>query len=187
VDHDILHVGEFRFPVLKDKATLHAPVSNATDFRLYWMINVPCEGADVELDGETHHFWQPKVYHESMTFSCRNWKELPGQHYHSSADDGDPPAIYLYQHLDLDQSDLHFISRHGVLFDIGWKFDWSGRKGRVRTTVTFTEVTIWLDEVKEEAAGRRRLEQDLDLSNLSGPEVVLHPSAGPRFKFRPVP
>ena len=77
MDHDILYVGEFRFPVLKDKATLHALVSNATDFRLYWMINVPCEGADVELDGETHHVWQPKVYHESMTFSCRNWTDEP--------------------------------------------------------------------------------------------------------------
>jgi hypothetical protein len=187
VDHDILHVGEFRFSVLRDKASLHALISNATDFKLYWMVNVPCEGADVELGGETYYFWQPKVHHESMTFSCRNWKELQGQHYHSTADDDDPAAIYLYQHLKLDRSDLHFVSRHGILFDIDWKFAWSGRMGMVRTTVTFTEVTVWLDEVTDEAAAKRRLQQDLDLSDLAGPEVVLHPSAGPRFKFRPTP
>lgn len=187
MDHDILHVGEVRFPVLKDKATLHALVSNATDFKLYWMVNVPCEGTDVKLDGLRCHLWQPKVYHESMTFSCRSWRDLVGQHYYSAAGDNNPPAIYLDQHLDLGSSDLHFVSRQGALFDIDWKFDWAGRKGRVRTTVTLTEVTIWLDAVRDTAAAKRRLEQDLDLSDLAGPDVVLHPSAGPRFKFRPVP
>ena len=71
MDRDVLYLDEFRFPVLKDKATLHALISNATDFRRYWMINIPCEGADVVIDGETHHCWQPKVCHKSMTFSCR--------------------------------------------------------------------------------------------------------------------
>ena len=107
MDRDVLYLGEYRFPVLKDKATLHALISNATDFRLYWMINVACEGADVELDSETHHFWQPKVYLASMTFSCRNWKELMGKHYLSTADDHDPPGLYLYEHDDVAESDIH--------------------------------------------------------------------------------
>src|ERR1051325_3834435 len=41
MERDVLHLGEFRFPVLKDKSTLHALISNATDFRLYWMLNIP--------------------------------------------------------------------------------------------------------------------------------------------------
>lgn len=187
VERDVLHLGEFRFPVLKDKATLHALISNATDFRLYWMLNILCEGADVEIDGETHHYWQPKIYVESMTFSCRNWKELEGQHYLSTAEDDDPPALYLYEHDDLEESDIHFAARQGVVFDVDWKFVWSEKKGRVRTNVTFTEVTVWLDEVKDEAMARRRLEKDLDLSIFSKPETVLHPSAGPRFKYKPIP
>lgn len=187
MEREVLHLGDFRFSVLKDKATLHALISNATDFRLYWMLNIPCEGADVEIDGETHHYWQPKVYIESMTFSCRNWKELEGQHYLSTAEDDDPPALYLYEHDDLVESDIHFAARRGVVFDVDWKFVWSEKKGRVRTNVTFTEVTVWLDDVKDEAIARRRLEKDLDLSLFSKPETVLHPSAGPRFKFKPIP
>lgn len=57
MEHDILHLGEFLFPVLIEKATLHALISNATDFQLFWMINIPCEGSDVVIGGETHHFW----------------------------------------------------------------------------------------------------------------------------------
>jgi hypothetical protein len=187
MDRDALYLDEFRFSVLKDKATLHGFISNATDFRLYWMINIPCEGADVLIDGETHHYWQPKVYLESMTFDCHNWKELVGRHFISTADDDDLPALYLYEHDDLDESDIHFIGRQGLLFDVDWKFGWSGKKGRVRTNVKFTEVTVWLDEVKDEAMAQRRLEKDLDLSLFSEPEVLLHPSAGPRFKFKPIP
>jgi hypothetical protein len=186
VDRDVVYLGEFRFPVLKGKPTLHALMSNATDFRLYWMLNIPCEGADVVIDGETHH-WQPRVYLESMTYSCRNWRELVGQHYLSTARDNDPPAIYLNEHESLDKSDIHFVARQGVLYDIDWKFVWSDKKGRVRTNVTFTDVTVWLDEVKDEAMAMRRLEKDLDLSLFSKPEIVLHPSAGPRFKFKPIP
>jgi hypothetical protein len=187
VDRDVLYLGEFRFSVLTGKATLHALISNATDFRLFWMLNIPCEGADVVIDGVTHHFWQPKVYVESMTFSCRNWKELVGQHYLSTADDDDPPALYLYEHEDLDESDIHFVARQGILFDIDWKFVWSDKKGRVRTKVAFTDVTVWLDDVKDEAVAKRRLEKDLDLSLFNKPEIVEHPSAGPRFKFKPIP
>ncbi len=84
MDHDILHLGEFQFRVLIDKATLHALISNATDFQLYWMINIPCDAADVAIDGETH-FWRPRVYFESMTFPYHNWKQLEGQHYLSPA------------------------------------------------------------------------------------------------------
>ena len=186
MDHDILHLGEFRFPVLIDKATLHALISNATNFQLYWMINIQCEGADVVIDGETY-FWRPRVYLESMRFRCRNWKQLEGQHYLSTAEDHDPPAIYLYEHDDLEKSDIHFVSRQGVQFDVDWKFVWSGQNGRVRTKVTFTEVTVWLDEVKDEAMAKRRLEQDLDLSLFSEPELIPDSFAGPRFKFKPIP
>ncbi len=187
MDHDILHLGEFRFPVLVDRATLHALISNATDFKLYWMINIPCEGADVAIDGETY-FWRPRVYLESMRFLQRNWKQLAGQHYLSTADDDDPPAICgLYEHDDLEKSDIHFVSRGGVQFDVDWKFVWSGKNGRVRTKVTFTEVTVWLDEVKDEVMASRRLEQDLDLSLFGEPEVVPDSFAGPRFKFKPIP
>lgn len=127
------------------------------------------------------------MYLESLKFSCRNWKQLEGQHDLTSAEDDDPPAIYLYEHHDLEKSDIHFVSRQGVLFDVDWKFVWSGQNGRVLTKVTFTEVTVWLDEVKNEVMARRRLEQDLDLSLFSEPEVVPHPHAGPRFKFTPIP
>jgi hypothetical protein len=187
VDRDVLYLAEFRFPVLKSKATLHALISNATEFRLYWMINIPCEKTDVVIDGETHHFWQPKLYLESMTFSCRDWKELEGQHYQSTADDDDLPALYLYQHDDVEESDIHFVARHGLEFDVDWKFVWSGKEASVRTNVTFTDVTVWLDGVKDAAMAKRRLEQDLDLSLFKEPEVVRHPSAGPRFKFTPIP
>lgn len=187
MDRDLLHLGEFHFAVMKKKATLHALISNATDFRLYWMINIPCEAADVEIDGEMHHFWQPKVYLESMTFLCRNWHELVGQQYLSTAEDDDPAALYLFEHHNLEESDIQFVGRQGVLFDIDWRFVWSHKKGRVRTNVTFTEVTVWLAEVKDETMAKRRLENDLDLSLFSEPEVVLHPSAGPRFKFKPIP
>lgn len=185
--HDFLYVGEYRFPVLKDKATLHALISNATDFQLFWMINVPCEGSDVELNGEIFHFPKPKVYHESMTFSCRAWTHLTGKHFASTIHDDDPPALYLYEHLDLDQSDLHFVARDGLAFDTDWSFDWAGREGRVRTKVRFTDVTVWLNDVRDEAAAKRRLEQDLDLAHFDAPEVVSHPSAGPRFVFKPLP
>lgn len=161
--------------------------SNATEFQLYWMINVTCEGSDVAIDGETY-FWRPSMYLESMRFPHRSWKQLEGQHYLSKADDDDPPAICgLNEHDDLEKSDIHFVSRHGVQFDVDWKFVWSSKNGRLRTMVTFTEVTVWLDEVKDEVIARRRLEQDLDLSSFSEPEVVPHPLTGPRFKFRPIP
>lgn len=187
MDQDVLHLGEFRFPVSIHKATLHALISNATDFKLYWMINIPCEGADVAIDGETY-FWRPRMYLESMTFPYRNWKQLAGQHYLSTADDDDPPAICgLYEHDDLEKSYIHFVSRGGVQFDVDWKFVWSGKNGRVRTKVTFTEVTVWLHEVKDEIMARQRLEQDLDLSLFSEPEVVPDSFAGPRFKFKPIP
>ena len=48
-------------------------------------------------------------------------------------------------------------------------------------------VTVWLDEVKDEVMAKRRLGQDLDLSFFSKPEVLSHPLAGPRFKFKPTP
>jgi hypothetical protein len=171
--------------VLIGAPTLHALISNATDFELYWMINIPCQGTDVVIDGETHHYWQLKVYLESMRFSYRSWKQLEGQHYLSKA--YDLPAIYLHEHDDLEKSDIHFVSRHGVQFDVDWNFVLSRQNGRVRTKVTFTEVTVWLDEVKDEVMARRRLEQDLDLSLFDEPEVVPHPVVGPRFKFRPIP
>jgi hypothetical protein len=187
VDRDVICLGEYRWLVLKNKATLHALISNATDYRLYWMINIPCEGTDVEINGETHHYWQPRLYLESMTFPCRNWQELVGQHYLSRVGDDDLPALYLYEHEDVDESDIHFIARQGLLFDVDWKFVWADKEGWVRTTVNFTDVTVWLNEVKNEAMAIRRLEKDLDLSLFSEPEVVLHPSAGPRFKFKPIP
>ena len=187
MEQDTLELGEFRFKVLKDKCTLHALISNATDYKLFWMINVPCVGSDVKFEDESVYCWQPKVYHESMMFSCRSWKQLEGKHCVASADDDDPPAIYLYQHLDLEKSDLFFESRLGAIFNIDWHFSWSGRDGRVRTSVSFAEVTIWLDEVRDEQSAKHRLQEDLDLSEFSSPEIALHPSAGPRFKFKPLP
>lgn len=48
-------------------------------------------------------------------------------------------------------------------------------------------ITVWLNKVKNEAMAIWRLEKDVDLSLFSKPEVVLHLSAGRRFKFKPVP
>jgi hypothetical protein len=87
----------------------------------------------------------------------------------------------------VEESDIHFVGRRGLEFDVDWKLAWSGKEGRVRTNVTFTDVTVWLDDVKVAAMAKRRLEQDLDLSLFNEPEVVPHPSAGPRFKFTPIP
>src|SRR5580765_138414 len=100
---------------------------------------------------------------ESMTFSCRKWKELEGQHFLSKAEDDNPPALYLYTHEDLDESDIHFVARRGTHFDVDWNFVWSNRKCKVRTNVTFTDVTVWLHDVMDEAMAIRRLEKDLDL------------------------
>ena len=50
--------------------------------------------------------------------------------------------------------------------ELGWKFVWSGKQGRVRTRVNFTEVTVWLDEVKDEAVARRRLEKRVDVDEI---------------------
>lgn len=92
-----------------------------------------------------------------------------------------PPLVFLAAEAGI------FVARQGVQFDVDWKFVWSDKKGSVRAKAAFTEVTVWLDEVKDEAMAKRRLEKDLDLSLFSEPEVVLHPSAGPRFKFKPIP
>jgi hypothetical protein len=151
------------------------------------MLNIPCRRAKVVSEGETPDYWQPRVYVESMTFSCRDWRELVGKHYRSTAAADDPPGLYLYDHEDLDRSDIHFVGRQGTRFDVDWKFVWSAKKGRVRTDVRFTDVTVWLADVKDEAAARGRLEKDLDLSRFRKPVVVPHPSAGPRFRFRPIP
>ena len=79
---------------MRDKATLHALISNATDFKLFWMINIPCDMTQVEVDGESH-YWRPKIYLESMTFSIRDWRKLKGQKYYTNSDGDDPAAIYI--------------------------------------------------------------------------------------------
>lgn len=185
IDH-ILQLGEARFDVRKDEATLHALISNGTDFRLFWMISIPCEQAERVMEGGEVDLCQPRVYHESMVLPCRDWRDLSGVHSVLEADSNDPPGLYLGRHVDLDRSDIHFVARRGAQFDIDWQFAWSGLSGRVRTTVTLTHITVWLDEVKNEAAATKRLSRDLDLSSLERPEVVRHPSAGPRFQFRPI-
>jgi hypothetical protein len=185
MDDNILYLGDWQFAVLREKATLHGLISNATDFALCWMINIPCEAADVLIGGKTYHLWQPKVYWESMRFPCRSWKQLEGLHCHLSDEDADLPGIYLIDHDDLVESDVHFVSRHGTVFEVDWKFACSDGSGRVATRVTFTEVSVWLDSVRDEQAARRRLQQDLDLSLFGEPEAVSHPNTGPRFSFKP--
>jgi hypothetical protein len=186
MEEHMLHLGDWRFSVATDRATLHALISNATDFKLFWMINVPCEEAEVEAEGETH-YWRPKLYLESMTFPIRDWRNLEGQTYCTTADDDDPAAIYIQDaHQDMEESEICFTSRRGALFGIDWNFSWSAYTGMVQTEVRLTEITVWLEGVTDQSKAKRRLGQDLDLSLLSEPEIVSYPDCYPQFKFRPL-
>src|SRR5262245_54796109 len=193
---DVLQIGEFKFDIEKEKSTLNALISNATRFRLYWMINIYCKQAEIPLADPAYH-WAPRVYWESMTRAPRDWRQLQGKIFRSTVDNpDDPPAIYLESHEDLDDSEIHFTSRQGTRFDVDWRFVWVDRAGysgpgepkyvaRLLTSVQFTEVSVWLGDVDTESHAKKRLGRDLDLSLFSEPEVAFHPSAPPCFTFRP--
>ncbi len=186
----VLHLGEFMFPVKQQEARLFGFISNATDYKLLWMIEVPCDECEVVIDGETE-YWRPKIYMQSMRFTIRDWRQLAGQEFRSRPDDDDQPAIYIYTHEDLNTSNIRFLSRSSATFDVDWTFSLSSGftslrcGGNVQTPVNFTDVTVWLDKVDTVSKAKERLERDLDLCFFHEPEMLLHPNAGPRFKFRP--
>jgi hypothetical protein len=186
---DSLHLGDERIRVLANHVTMKAFVTKATDFTLSWEITVPCnENVMVHL--------------KCMPFPHRDWKQFVGQRFVSTPSVGylvkldRPEPIHLEQSepldrhktLDLEQSDIRFVARRGLQFDIDWRFLCSGRAGRVATTVTFTEIFIWLDEVRNKDAAKRRLAEDLDLSLFGEPEEIQNPwfDDMPQFIFKPI-
>jgi len=188
MSRDILHLGKFRFPVKKDEATIHGYISNATDYELVWNIRIECEGDDVVVDGETSH-WEPTVYLQGMQFPFRDWRKLVGQKVRrTSKGKVEPATLYIYEHDDMETSEIHFVSRKGIWFGVDWKFVWEEYAGRVQTTVKFTEITIWLADVDTKAKARERLERDLDLDFFNEAKRRRpYPHHGPQFKFVPIP
>lgn len=182
---DRLYLGDWQFPVLKGKTKLHGLISNATDFKLFWMINIYCDDTEVTIDGDKFYL-RPRLYFESMRLAVRDWKQIEGMHCYSNAADDNPPAVCLFEHEDIDASDIHFVARNGTTFDVDWTFSSSTYTGRVRTSVPLTNVSVWLEDVDDVLKAQNRLSQDLDLSCLSEPETVAYPNAGLLFRFNPV-
>ena len=75
-----LCLGDLRFQVDPERVAFHALISNATNFRLFWMISIPCKRREVVVNGETD-YWRPSVYWESIENKVKDWKRLEGQEF----------------------------------------------------------------------------------------------------------
>jgi hypothetical protein len=192
MQRDILYLGTFRFPVKRAAATIRGYLSNATDYELIFNLKIQCKSADVVI-GRRRDRWQPMIYQQRIKFPFRDWRKIVGQKVcRTSNDTVEPGTMYVFEHDDMETSEIRFTSRKGTWFGVDWKFVWVDftrrLKGRVRTKVKFTDVTIWLEEIDTRAKAKRRLRQELDLSLFSEPaRRKPYSDHGPQFKFRPRP
>jgi hypothetical protein len=196
MEKNTLCIGDLSFEVDDSRSSFHALISNATDFKLFWMVSIGTRLRPVQIADDTS-IWQPTVYWESIENSVRDWKELEGEVFHAENLRGDGPAIYISSHEDLDRCELRFLSRRGTRFEIAVAFSWIDYfgyfgpdertiLGSAHTIVNLKHVTVWLENIRTEEEARVRLQQDLDLSTLKGPTAEVVPNCGPKFRFEPI-
>jgi hypothetical protein len=91
------------------------------EIQLNWSLDI--ETRDKTIKGE---IWAPHIYHETLHFPIRRWKDLSGQtvSWDSPFDEKTGEAnggFYVFEHEDISQATMIIAQRKGTRFKVQWE------------------------------------------------------------------
>jgi hypothetical protein len=131
--------------------------------------------------------WQPMLYHDSLSFPTRDWRDIAGQRLSWTSPLNEQTGehngcMYVFEHADIHEGELTFGDRTGVDFEVAWRgvcdifWDESDYGRLVPFAATararFSKVLLHGSAKDDVGSFRERFAQHLNLDDFDHGEIV---------------